>query len=134
MGTGLQIVLALVAWSGLWELQIIAFICYTVAQEMYFAAMFAWVGARFGFEHFGTLVGPLLLVAGIACLTIAPIVEAAASTSNGFSVTFIIFAFFSLTSVVLLVLLIETRADSCSEHSVDKPAVIELESVLDNIM
>lgn len=121
----LQLLQMAIASSEVSGLQVIVFVCYTLGQETFFAAMFAWIGSRFGFEHFGTLVGILLLLAGLISLSINPIAAAAASAQEGFRWTFLWLAVVCLLSLLVLFLLVYgpvvQAGDSARHVTLDKP-------------
>eukprot|EP00747_Dinoflagellata_sp_TGD_P218914 gnl/TRDRNA2_/TRDRNA2_91100_c1_seq1.p1 gnl/TRDRNA2_/TRDRNA2_91100_c1~~gnl/TRDRNA2_/TRDRNA2_91100_c1_seq1.p1 ORF type:complete len:214 (+),score=13.80 gnl/TRDRNA2_/TRDRNA2_91100_c1_seq1:168-809(+) len=119
LATAVHIVQAAVAWSGVLDLQPIAFVCYTVGQECYFGATFSWVSLRFGFDHFGTLMGLLLLMSGTICLSVNPIMAAAVSAgADGFRLVFLAHACAGVAAVgILLLLLMKTTGTPAGMHS-----------------
>ena len=82
--------------------------------------LFSWVGARFGFAHFGTLTGLMMFCGGAVCLTVNPVVEAAATSSEAFQVSFLVLAGIGVVSSLPLTLLSSnpmepTPEKACSE-------------------
>lgn len=121
--TALQFLMLIIAWSEILELQVIAFFGYTIGQELFFASMFSWLGARFGFTHFGTLVGSLMFFGGLLATTANPIIEAAATSSDGFRMAFLVLSGAGLASwLPLLYLKVDTHTEESQPKSEETSA------------
>ena len=62
--------------------QIVGLVCYSIGRLFVFSSFFAHVGKRFGYQHYGTLVGLGLLLSALISLLQYPMIEA---TANGYA-------------------------------------------------
>eukprot|EP00927_Polykrikos_kofoidii_P038518 TRINITY_DN328_c0_g1_i1.p1 TRINITY_DN328_c0_g1~~TRINITY_DN328_c0_g1_i1.p1 ORF type:complete len:484 (+),score=46.95 TRINITY_DN328_c0_g1_i1:38-1453(+) len=118
-----HLVMCVLAWTEVLELQPPVFVLYTMSQEVLFAAIVVHIGRRFGFKHFGTLYGIFFFILGLSTMTINPIVAAATSSPQGFGNTFVAFAIGSIFSFVPLYIMF--RSQERVTKASDKPCEVE---------
>lgn len=57
-----------------WSLQVVGMVCYGIGRMTVFGMYFTNIGKRFGYTHYGTLVGLGLLISALASLLQYPLI------------------------------------------------------------